>query len=177
MKKTILFFAALFIISACLACIGGFYQSDDSFIQDIKDLSPAIIGLGALFATIYYQNKIVKNQIKTTIDKEWVEKIREYLASCIKCANDICEYQLQKQSSVTPSQEQRNLYIKSKNEYLTSRSLLMVYLNLTDYNESGLFVKIENLYLEARKGNQNEIGTLTVDILAVVQVIVKHKLN
>ena len=167
-----MFFAALFIISVCLAdstsiqyhtvlhdtiMVKQIGTQKDLIRDNIGSICTATVSIIALcisaFLAFNSQRKQFKVQIKTTIDREWVESVRKHISVCLVQADIIAIYWRTFGGVVEVPTEHRFRYLDSINLFKASYHALHLYLNLHNTPEFELANLISTLYKQCDNGS------------------------
>jgi len=189
MKKTILFFAALFIISVCFA--DSIFVQNKIFLPDslyvntrlldnktstfLEKYNGALIGLTALLLTVIFQYKQQKLQRKITIEKEWVETMRKCISTCLYSSIKVSRYIKHFRGLPNPPQNETDIYEEALQQFNVSSYTLSLYVDYSCRGER----ELEKMIVELSK--QTDTGAddynLISNIIKLTRQIIKERLH
>lgn len=180
MKKVSLLFTTVIFSATCFACGCGCWnylsKPEPSFA--IKDWSPTIVAVVALVLNYLWLERQRKTLIATTVDKDWIEKVRGYVGTIILHASTYSTYVAAKYSAQNPAPKStQDNFDFAYAQFTASIASLGLYLDVnSDTKQIELYNLITTLSDRCMKGaTASEIISLVQQVRYAAQEIIKSK--
>jgi hypothetical protein len=143
-----------------------------SLILSIGTITVSILALFFAFLNNREQREV---QLQTTIQKEWVEKVRALLADMLRNSIIMADYKQRRGDSKDGSEFEFNKYVGAADEFQNKLILLSVYLNFKNKTEKDFYELLGELRKNSEAGNLVTVNTLIRDIQLKSQELFNNK--